>query len=465
MITVKDLSFCGPAVVDPVGRVFDYQGNIYRLIYEASEASCRELLDSGLIEELVELSYIPKSYIETDLRIEGNPMVLKHEKCFISNPYEWSFAMFKDAAIHVLKVNEICNKYGYELKDAHPLNITFHNCKPVFLDFGSIVKKTKTEWVARDEFLQKCYLPLLLWEAGDISILRNILECPDMYAENRVLPQQPFIATPYFRKYLVKDSGYRIRMLGRTGFYKKIPAPILIKAVNKFSKLMRGRKLIHIERYETMHYPSITEVSNITKFGNTTEWENYHDYIQPKEKYPRFVRIAELIRQHCSDAETIVDLAGNGGVLSLVLQELIGFKHIFTIDYDGNATDKAYAFFKTQTKNVDVVCANVMRPFEAKSFGKRIKSDIAIACALTHHLVLRQGIPLYAIFERFSSYCEKYIVIEFMPLGLWNGTSGPPVPEWYSKDWFKDTFCQYFQLIHEEQLENNKIVFIGKKIK
>jgi hypothetical protein len=30
--------------------------------------------------------------------------------------------MYKDAAILIFEINRICNKYGYELKDAHPYN-------------------------------------------------------------------------------------------------------------------------------------------------------------------------------------------------------------------------------------------------------------------------------------------------------------------------------------------------------
>ncbi|MBP5547912.1 MAG: hypothetical protein J6X58_03345 [Bacteroidales bacterium] len=463
MIAQRDLMFSGVSVVDTVGRVFEYQGNIYRLIYKKSEKECLELLNCGLIDKLVDLNYFPKTNIDSQLEIEGHPLVLKHERCSIINHYEWSFEMFKDAAIHILKVNEICNKYGYELKDGHPLNITFQNSKPVFLDFGSFIKKNGNEWSALDEYLQKCYLPLLLWKEGEYSILRNILESPDLFSENRLLPQQDFVESTHLQHFLIKCDGYKIRIAGMTFFSKNINFPLLIKIVNKASIIIRGKKIIHIEQYREKINPTIFDVSQIHQAVNSTEWCEYQDHKQSTQKYPRFSRITELIGKYCSDAKTAVDLAGNGGILSIILNETQQFNHIFTVDYDGNAIDKAYSYFKEQSDPIDPVYANVVFPFDANSFRKRIQSDLAIACAITHHLILRQNIPLYAIFEKFASYCKKYLIIEFMPLGLWNGHDAPPIPDWYTREWFRNTFCQYFELLHEEQLETNRIVFIGRK--
>lgn len=463
MIALRDLMFRGVSVVDDIGRVFEYHGNIYRLIYKSAENKCLELLNSGLIDELVNLNYFPKTSIDSQLEIEGHPLVLKHERCSIINHYEWSFEMFKDAAIHILKVNEICNKYGYELKDGHPLNITFHNSKPVFLDFGSFIKKSGNEWVALNEYLQKCYLPLLLWKEGEYSILRNILESSDLFSENRLLPQQNFIDSNYFRQYLIKRNGYKIKIAGKNFLLTNIHFPYSIKLINKASKILRGKKIIHIEQYHEKIRPTITDISHIHQSGITTEWSDYQDYRQLTQKYPRFSRISELIQDFCPDANTVVDLAGNGGILSIILNETHQFSHVFNVDYDGNAIDKAYLFFKGQALPIDSVYANVVFPFDAVSFRERIKSDLAIACAITHHLILRQNVPLNAIFEKFSSYCMKYLVVEFMPLGLWDGLDAPPIPVWYTREWFRNTFCQYFELLHEEQLEANRIVFIGRK--
>ncbi len=48
-----------------------------------------------------------------------------------------------------------------------------------------------------------------------------------------------------------------------------------------------------------------------------------------------------------------------------------------------------------------------------------------------------------------------------MPLGLWDGKQAPPVPAWYNRDWVRTAFMREFELTHEEQLEENRVLFCG----
>jgi hypothetical protein len=48
-----------------------------------------------------------------------------------------------------------------------------------------------------------------------------------------------------------------------------------------------------------------------------------------------------------------------------------------------------------------------------------------------------------------------------MPLGLYDGTSVPSVPDWYHETWFTNEFCRKFKLIERVELETNRILFIG----
>ena len=96
---------------------------------------------------------------------------------------------------------------------------------------------------------------------------------------------------------------------------------------------------------------------------------------------------------------------------------------------------------------------------------KRLACDLAIALAVTHHLLLTANFSLPAIFERLKAYSKRYVMIEFMPLGLWaiNDKEEPAIPEWYTVEWFRYHFSQHFVLIKEEKLERNRIIFVGEK--
>ena len=101
---------------------------------------------------------------------------------------------------------------------------------------------------------------------------------------------------------------------------------------------------------------------------------------------------------------------------------------------------------------------------DLKDTANRIKSDLAMALAVTHHLLLTNNYSVEAIFERVKMYSEKYVMIEFMPLGLWEINSDDKilVPEWYNEDWFKSKFETYFKIIRQEKLEDNRILFFGE---
>jgi hypothetical protein len=77
---------------------------------------------------------------------------------------------------------------------------------------------------------------------------------------------------------------------------------------------------------------------------------------------------------------------------------------------------------------------------------------------------LTQGIQLDYILDRFECFTGKYLLIEFMPLGLHNGITAPPVPSWYNQEWFKTKFTKRFELLDQVQLEENRIIFVGMKL-
>jgi hypothetical protein len=104
------------------------------------------------------------------------------------------------------------------------------------------------------------------------------------------------------------------------------------------------------------------------------------------------------------------------------------------------------------------------RIFDRK-FSERIKADLVIALAVTHHLLLTQHYSLNFIFKKINELANKYVIIEFMPLGLYGGDLNkiPKVPEYYNVEWFKNRFSLHFILIEEKIIELNRHVFIGKK--
>ena len=140
---------------------------------------------------------------------------------------------------------------------------------------------------------------------------------------------------------------------------------------------------------------------------------------------------------------------------------------ILCLDYDSQAVEKCYQRFRD---NVDLSVritsglVNIMYPVDRNiSFTKRASADLGLALALTHHLLLGQGANIDVVLKDLLGLVHKYLLVEFMPLGLWDGKSAPPLPEWYTREWFKEHLLMHADIIHEEQTEENRIFYLCLK--
>ena len=158
--------------------------------------------------------------------------------------------------------------------------------------------------------------------------------------------------------------------------------------------------------------------------------------------------------------------------MSLFLAKKCLFKKIINTDYDFSAIDGGYNFFKKNPQyNVENYLLNFMAPIR-KDVYKDFKSDIVLALAITHHLLLTQKFAIDDILQKIKDYSKQYVCIEFMPLGLWaTGQQEVKVPEWYNIDWFRENFKKKFKLTREKIIESqnikgvvkpHRVLFVGK---
>lgn len=465
MLEIKDLNFSNISIADNVGRVFFYKKNIYRIINKTAEPDCYNLLNSELFAELIRLNFIPKTTI-SNLKIEGYDLVLQHEKLLVTEAYEWTFTMLKNATKFILDLNQLCNRYGYELKDAHTSNILFKNGNPLMVDFGSIVKRNNSDsqWRGLQEFYYSFITPLLLWQRKELYFSRLVLADQKV----KVFPSQSIDDVPYINQLLKPYYYYSIRFLSKkiincnSEFIVKIS-----NEINKITNVFFTKKKYTIIQYRKKF--KIINVELINKPLLDTQWNNYHNDFYNTSNYEqgnnRFSRLITLLNLYCSDGKTMIDLAGNQGYFSSMVSTQLKLDKIIISDYDENALDLAFKYTLKNKLNLDVVLLNFMLLVNVESTINRLKSDIVVALAVTHHLILSQNYAISAIFERISNFSNKYVMIEFMPLGLWNGIDqqDPLVPQWYNFEWFKNNFECYFNIIVVEEVAKNRIVFLGIK--
>jgi len=98
-------------------------------------------------------------------------VILPQQINYISYPYEWSFAMWQDAALLTLNIAKEAIDKGMLLKDATPFNIQFVNGRPVFIDTLSFEKYDATKpWVAYRQFCECFIAPLLLQQYCHVEL-------------------------------------------------------------------------------------------------------------------------------------------------------------------------------------------------------------------------------------------------------------------------------------------------------
>ncbi len=446
--------------IDEVGTIFFYEDRILRVISEKYIEQVKNIFNNGLLEELLEKKLFPKTWV-SDIEIEGYSMVIEHEKIKCWNyPYEWSFDMLKDTALTILEVNKIANKYEYQIHDAHANNIVFNMGLPQYIDFGSFVKiekENQDSWKSYNIFYNQFYIPLYLWSKGFPDIARNIFLMMDYFEESEFYKiKHPLLSFIGGKKFFdIFKNIKKLSLVSKERINNKINNPIK-KRIGLFIHILFKNYFIS-EKFES-------KIKAFKAPKQISMWNDYHDNIDPTS-IERFIKIKKII-ESLEDTKSLVELASNQGKFVEFILDSTHIKQVIGTDYDKEAVNIMYNNNKYRDNFLpllfDMVRTNGR--ISDESIAKRIKSDIVVALAVTHHLLLAQNISIDFIFKTMSKLTNKYIIVEFMPLGLYSGNlfNIPTLPKFYNLKWFKDNFVQYFDLILDEELEINRHVFVGK---
>ena len=110
---------------DPSGFVYEKDGDLFRVICSSYQNDFNKFINSGLCEKLIdEKLLIPFTETASDFDEAWKTIHIQRVP-FISYPYEWSFAQFKDAAITTLNIQLFALSHAMSMKDASAYNIQF----------------------------------------------------------------------------------------------------------------------------------------------------------------------------------------------------------------------------------------------------------------------------------------------------------------------------------------------------
>ncbi|MEQ1620726.1 MAG: class I SAM-dependent methyltransferase [Methylococcales bacterium] len=451
--------------VDDVGAVYIDETRVIRAISPSFEDFTHKLLNSGLIEQLVGLDLFPKTWV-SDLKFEGCNVVLEHEKAEVTTyPYEWSPEMLRRAALCTLKVAEIAVEFGYQLKDAQPYNVIFSNKGPIFVDFGSFVEVNDAKgWLASHEFYSSFYLPLKLYEIG----LRESFG--KLFIKNGFgVSAHEYLRIKYPILGLIGIDNLQ-RLIKGWNFLRRIAIDPQFKT-NRLSPKMHST-LTGLARFvfRGNDYQRLTKSINRIQLHAKSQWGDYHQesgLINESGEVSlsdRFKTVLDILKE--ARPQTVLELACNQGVLANEISQLDFVKRVVCTDYDEIAIDKLVKRFSDKNTKLAPAILDFVKPLgnlRTDSPVERYRSDLVIALAVTHHLILTQKISIKVILDSLFSYSKAYVLVEFMPLGLWNGHTTLPMPSWYTPEWFEEHLKNYASIEKRIHYSTNRILYFCKK--
>ena len=163
---------------DPSGYIFVENDEIKRTINPIYFKQYNALTESGFYNSLFKNGLlIPHE----ELSNSEQEIIIKAEKIpFITYPYEWSFNMYKEAALLTLRLQKYSLEKGFSLKDATAFNVTFHKGKAIFIDTLSFdFYLENSPWRAYKQFITHFFGPLLLAHyhgAQSLKLLSNFID-------------------------------------------------------------------------------------------------------------------------------------------------------------------------------------------------------------------------------------------------------------------------------------------------
>lgn len=448
---------------DPSGYVFIENNEVKRVVNPIYFNQYNALSESGFFNKLFknELLIPHEEVSKTEDKV-----IIKAEKIpFVTYPYEWSFNMYKEAALLTLKLQKYSLENGFSLKDASAFNVTFHKGKAIFIDtlsFDFYIEDTP--WRAYKQFITHFFGPLVLAHfhgADQLKLLSSFIDGISVKMISSMLPTRTKLNPLLYSN---------IHLLAKLEDKHNED----YKNESKVAKLSKKGQLNIIE--SLYNYIKKLELKEKSEWGNYYDKTNYSDNA--------FDEKSTIINNWVKDIEpkTLIDVGGNDGTFVRKLDAAIDTALVG--DIDNNAVDFNYKTMKqNQERFMLPFLLDVLNPApsiglnneERDAFINRVKAfapDVTLALAVIHHISLSGNVPFARSAEFFAKF-SKYLIIEFPKRNdswvqrlLNNKAEFKNHFEHYNLSNFENTYAEFFEVLETKAISNSeRVMFFLKRKK
>jgi SAM-dependent methyltransferase len=396
--------------------VFTTPDGVFRVLSPGGLEDWQALADSPLWRELQDEGLVVATEPAepdgvSELLAAEAAGVLRHERVpFVSYPYEWPFAMLKDAALLQLELNQRALRAGLALKDASPYNVQWRGYRPVFIDVGSFERLRPDEpWIGYRQFCMLFLYPLMLQAYKDLPFHAALRGSLDGIAPRDA---RALLAGERFRKGVLSNVLVHARLesryagvegrevkreMRRAGFNTEL----LAANFGKLEKLVRG---LEWKAGETAW----------TGYGEDNTYDG--DAAAAKAE---FVREAAARRR----SRLTWDVGCNDGRYARVAAEFADL--VVAIDADHATVDALYRRLREQRReDVLPLVMSVTDPSpdlgwrgrERASLERRGTPELALCLAVVHHVCITGNVPVREFLDWLRSL-DAALVIEFPDRG------------------------------------------------
>lgn len=411
--TDRQTAFLDPASRDEdVGRVFHWQGGVYRGITPQATASMRQLLFSPALPEFNEAGLVRTEI--ASLTSDEYPLVLAHAKIpFRTYCSEWTAFMLHDAARMLCNLSIVLGRNGYCLKNADPWNIFFDYTRPVWVDFASIVPLSnfRANWAG--EFFRYFLAPLALFSAGEYALARQLLilkadDTLDGFDEHGAL--RPVL--DHYRGLLSGAERHGVLWL----MYR----------INELLTTLPTRQPQGVGIHD--------DSSPVARAGE----------ISPKQQV-----VFELLQR--LPRGTLLDMGANhGGYTKLACT--LG-NRVAAFDVDDHAVTALYLDAREKSLPVHPCMLDFSNPTPAHgrpglvypAATERLQCDSGLVLALVPQLVFKRHLSFQEIAQGIASFVKHRVIVEFVPADDQQvKVCMTPAFGWYTQVNFIDAMSAYF---------------------
>lgn len=394
---------------DPNSRVYYCDGRVLRGLNPAGVQDWRALTATGFFRRLVaEGKICATEPVEEDGGAQW-AMVLRHERIpFVSYPYEWGFAMLRDAALLHLEVLLAALADRMTTKDGSAYNVQWRGAAPVFIDVGSFERLREGEpWAGYRQFCQTMLYPLMLrahlgvdyrpWLRAQV----DGIEAHQMTAMFRGLRRLRAGVLPHVHLHNAMQARFAGSAAGtvreelKTAGYS---SELLIATVRRLQRLVR--------KLEWRPDPD--------------EWTEYRTScsysVEDRDRKAAFVAAA-LDGAGC---DLVLDLGANDGTYARLAARYA--RHVVAVEADEAVADEFYRALRAEPGGrilplvMDLANpspGNGWRGRERAAFADRARPDAVLALALVHHLAIGRSVPLPEVVDWLAALGGR-LVVEFV---------------------------------------------------